>query len=167
MNKVEPSQDEVAHFSSFDLIQKKMIEKVFEGMDLFIEKDESETSWTHQTKFYRSIPMIYATLYRYMPKDMRTAIKQAFDTIEKKVKEIDEDKNLSEGNKRINKRRIEDEYGGQILQLCVLALQYSPVNTELKEIIMTSDRIDFEGIIKKIRSNEPLGLFSDKVVDAL
>jgi hypothetical protein len=167
MSRIEPMQEEAAHISSFDLIQKKMIEAVFQSYEYYCLKDETRTSFTHSTKFFRSVPMVYAMLYRYMPKEMKIAIKQAFDKIDAENKQIDGDKTLSDENKRLTKCKLEDEYGGQILQLCILALQYSPVNTELKEIIMTSDKVDFNDIMRKIRSDKPAGIFREVGQDGL
>ena len=161
---IRQQADESAHLSSSDLIQKKMIEAVFQSYEYYCTKDENTSEFTHSTKFFRSVPMIYAMLYHYMPKEMKTAIKQAFDEIEAFNKTIDEKplSELNDNNKKLAKCRKEDELGGQIIQLCILALQYSPVNTELKEIIMTSDRVDFNDIIRKIRSDKPIGIFKEE-----
>lgn len=160
MEPIKQQTDEGAHLNASDLMQKKMIEAVFKSYDFYCNEDEN-AEYKHSTKFFRSVQIIYAILYRYMPNEMRIAIKQAFDEIEQNNKKIDEDKNTNDANKKLNKCRKEDETGGQILQLCILALQYSPVNTELKEIIMTSDKINFKEIISKIRSDKPIGLFKE------
>lgn len=166
MTRMEQSPEDISHLSSTDLIQKRMIDAVFQSYDYYCMKDETHSDFTHQTKFFRSVPMIYAMLYKYMPTGMRDAIKQAFDIIREETSKIDAS-TINDANKQINKRMIEDEYGGQILQLCILALQYSPVNTELKELIMTPDKINFNEIIRKIRSDKPIGIFKETDADAL
>jgi len=163
MENIRQSQDENAHLNASDLMHKKMIESVFKSFDFYCNEDEN-ANYNHSTKFFRSVQIIYAILYRYLPGEMRVAIKQAFDEIATYNKKIDENKGLSDNNKKITKCKKEDEIGGQILQLCVLALQYSPVNTELKEILMTSDKVNFNEIVKKIRSDKPIGIFKEEEI---
>jgi hypothetical protein len=158
-NENEQNQEAMMpKMSSQEHLQKKVIDFAFSSCLRGCTKEEDVAEYTNQTGFVRSVMFLEPMTWKYLPDQIRTEIKNIHKELKKESKAIEDDKELSDDNKRLSKRKKEDEAAIRILQYCLIALQYSPINVELKEVEL------FEGydeLIKDIRSDNQIRLFSD------
>jgi hypothetical protein len=144
--------------SSQEHLQKKVIDFAFSTCTRGCIKEEDVAAYTNQTGFVRSVLFLEPMAWKYLPDQVREEIKSIHTELKTECKAIEDDAELSDDNKRLSKRKKEDEAAIRILQYCLIALQYSPINVELREVEL------FEGydeLIKDIRSENQIRLFSD------
>ena len=146
--------------TSKDYIQKKIIDSVFSAFDAYCKKDELISEHSSETVFTRHVHGIKALLWKYMPDEMRQKINEYYDELDENTKSLkEENPEMDDKNININKRLKENNTAAKVLELCMLALQYSPVVTELKQINVFKE--DFEKLIEKTRSEKAFGIFSE------
>jgi len=150
---------EFNQLSAHDLIQKHLIEYVFNACSKATMKEESIAGFTHLTGFVRSVRIMYSLLWKYAPVEVKAKIKQLYAELEAELKRI-EDSSLSEPNKDMAKRKAEDETAFNVLQLCLIVLQYSPANVEFREMTLFSD---YREIAEEVQNPEPIKLFSEDI----
>jgi len=158
-NDTEQNQEAMMpKMSSQEHLQKKVIDFAFSTCMRGCTKEEDVATYTNQTGFVRSVLFLEPMTWKYLPEQVREEIKSIHKELKNDCKLIDDDVELSDDNKRLSKRKKEDEAAIRILQYCLIALQYSPINVELREVEI------FEGydeLIKDIRSENQIRLFSD------
>lgn len=156
---VQSGDAEFTQLSAHDLIQKHLIEYVFSACTKATTKEEPIAGFTHQTGFVRSIRIMKSLLWKYTPLEIKVKIKALYKDLEAELKRID-DSSLSEPNKELAKRKIEDEVAFNVLQLCLIVLQYSPSNVEFKEMTLFDD---YREIAEEIQNPEPIKLFAEDI----
>jgi len=144
-------------FSATDTTKMRIINYIFNLCNKACTREEPVAEYGYETGFTRGVRLVKSMLWKYMHPDIKQQIKNLYTQLEYEIKQIDMDERLSEENKRLNKQKKADEVAIQILEICLVVLQYSPMNTEFKEMELFED---FEELAKKIRTREPIKLFS-------
>jgi hypothetical protein len=160
-NENEQNQEaNMPKMSAQEHLQKKVIDFAFSTCLRGCTKEEDVGAYTNQTGFVRSVLFLEPMAWKYIPDKVKKEITEIHKELKKSIKELEEDKQLSEDNKTLNKRKKEDEAAVRILQYCMIALQYSHINVELREVEL------FEGydeLIKEIRTDQQIRLFAEEV----
>lgn len=147
-------------FSATDTLKKRIIDYVFRLCEMATSKQEEVSSYSYETGFIRGVKMAKSLLWKYVPSELRAPIKELYDTMDSEILRIDADEQMSEDVKNLNKKKISDTISLQVLEFLLVVLLYSPMSTEYKEMEAFGD---FQDLIKKIRSKEPVKLFSGEL----
>jgi len=145
--------------SAKDILNEEIIRRVFSCFDKAGDKFETLDNNTYLTRFIRSVYLAKSMLWKYTPSEIRTSINTMYHELDVELKNI-EASSLSQSNKKINKTIIADEVSFKVLELLFVVLQYSPLSTEFAEMEIFGDMQD---LIKNIRSNRPVKLFSGEL----
>jgi hypothetical protein len=153
----DSSDTQPSYLSATDVLKKKIIDYVFSLCTKACAKEEPLDDNTYETGFIRGVKLAKSLLWKYMRKEIRVSVIALYKELDAKITEI-EKSSISEPNKRLNKQREADHISIQVLEICLVVMQYSPLSTEFKEMEIFGDMGD---LIKAIRQPEPVKLFSE------
>ncbi len=158
-NDNEQNQEaQIPKMSAQEHLQKKVIDWAFSTCIRGATKEEDVASYTNQTGFVRSVLFLEPMMWKYLPVQVREELSNIHKELKIEIKKLEDDAMLSDENKALNKRKKEDEAAVKILQYCLIALQYSPINIELKEVELFEG---YDDLIKEIRTEQPIRLFAE------
>jgi len=151
--------DKFGQFSATDVLKKKVIDFTINQCIAACEKQEPVSNDTYATGFIRGVKLAKSMLWKYTPDEIRNPIKELYIELDNKLQEIDKG-DLSEANKKLNKRVFADQVSLQVLEFLLVVLQYSPMSTEYAQMEVFGD---FKELIKNIRQEQPVTLFSGEI----
>jgi hypothetical protein len=158
----EPSGEASPQYlSATDILKKRIIDYVFSLCNKACSEERPLDDNTYETGFIRGVKLAKSLLWKYMHEDIKKVIIALYTELDRSMKEIDK-MNINEPNKLLNKKRKADEISLQVLELCLVVLQYSPLSTEFKEMEVFGN---MDELIKNIRTVEPVKLFSKEVIE--
>lgn len=147
-------------FTATDVLKKKTIDYIFSLCQMVTTKEETVSQNTYETGLVRGVRMAKSLIWKYTPDEIRKPIKEIYKTMDSELTRIDADVNLNEDVKMLNKRKIADNLSLQVLEFLLVVLLYSPIAIEFRDAEVFGD---FEELIKTIRREEPVKLFSGEV----
>lgn len=147
-------------FSATDTMKKRIIDYVFHLCQMATQKEEQINSYSYETGFVRGVKMAKSLLWKYVPVEIREPIKELYKRLDDEIERIDKDAVMNEEVKLVNKKRVADTISIQVLEFLLVVLLYSPMSTEFATMEVFGD---FQDIIKAIRTNEKVKLFSGEV----
>lgn len=145
-----------AQTTATDILKKNVIDYVFARCTEATRKEDSVSDLTHETGFVRGVRLAKSMLWKYTPEEVRETITELYKVYDEKKTEIDKS-TMTEQNKTLNKQIVADDISMQVLELLLVVLQYSPISTDYKSMEVFGDS---EDLIKAIRKEEPVKLFS-------
>lgn len=149
-----------AQFSATDILKKRTIDYIFSLCQMVTTKEETVSQNTYETGLVRGVRMAKSLLWKYVPDEIRKPIRDLYKTMDLELNRIDADTALNEDVKMLNKRKIADSLSLQVLEFLLVVLLYSPMAIEFKDAEIFGD---FEELIKTIRRDEPVKLFSGEL----
>jgi len=152
-----------AQFSATDVLKKKTIDYIFSLCQMVTTKEETVSQNTYETGLVRGVRMAKSLLWKYIPDEIRKPIRDLYKTMDSELSRIDTDPSLNEDVKMLNKRKIADSLSLQVLEFLLVVLLYSPMSVEFQTAEVFGN---FEELIKTIRREEPVKLFSGDLKDA-
>ena len=158
----EKSDFGTQQFNAADLLKKNTVTQVFKSFDDACKKQEPISENSHETSFTKRVDLVEGLLWKYTPKEIKDVIRELHEEKNKKFEELDNksEKDISDANKLLTKRKISFEYAVEILKLISVVLTNSPISIEYAEMEITGD---FKDLIKAIRQEEPVKLFATEV----
>jgi hypothetical protein len=146
----------IQQFNAADLLKRNTVMQIFKTLDDACIKQETISDNSFDTSFTKRVELIEALLWKYTPSEIKEEIKQLHTEMETTIKNIDP--KLSENNKLLTKTKISYDYRTEIFKLLEVVLTNSPISVEYVEMEIKGD---YKELIKNIRTNEPVKIFSE------
>jgi len=158
---MDTSQDKTPSFSSQDKLKHKIIDFTINQCVKACGQQEPISDDNYETGFIQGTSIASSMLWKHAPDEIRKTIEDLYTEMDNKIEEI-EQSNLSETNKKLNKRKVSYSISFEVLKLLIIVLQYSPMSTEFAQMEVFGD---FKELIKKIRTEKKVSLFSGEIED--
>lgn len=147
-------------FSATDILKKRTIDYIFTLCNMVTNREEVVSTNSYETGLVRGVRMAKSLIWKYCPDEIRKPIKELYATMDSELARIDADVSLNEDVKSLNKRKIADTISLQVLEFLLVVLLYSPMAIEFQTAEVFGD---FQELIKTIRKEEPVKLFSGEI----
>lgn len=157
---VELQEYDTYKLTSKELLNKRLIDFIFRTCDRGCIPQEEIADFVKQTGYVRMVNFTKSMMRKYMPPDVHNMIKTLYQECEEAKTKLDQ--NLSDVNKNLEIKKIEDATATQIMEICLSVLFESSLNVEQREGEILTDQNE---LAKKIRSETPVRLFQ-KAEDA-
>jgi DNA-binding transcriptional regulator GbsR (MarR family) len=146
-------------FNAADLLKRNTVTQVFKTLDDACQKQETISEENFETSFTKRVDLVEGLLWKYTPPEIRNIIKGIHQTLEQKLKEIDNNPSLSNTNKLLTKKNISYEYNVEIFKLLEVVLTNSPISVEYADMEIRTE--DFAELAKSIRNKDIIKLFTE------
>lgn len=148
----------IQQFNAADLLKRNTVMQIFKTLDDACQKQETISENSYDTSFTKRVELIEALLWKYTPFEIKEEIKKLHKEMETMITNIDP--HLSENNKLLTKTKISYDYRTEIFKLLEVVLTNSPISVEYVEMEIKGD---YKELIKNIRTNEPVKIFSEAI----
>lgn len=144
-----------------DILKKRTIDWLFETGRMGCRKQEQIAEYTYETDFINAVKFAKSQLWSYTPNELQQIIETLYDDLDKEITAVDDQKELAEKNKILNKQKKAYEISIQVLEILFVVLQKSNISTEYK----TLDIFDHEKMIKAIRTDKRIRFSALEIED--
>lgn len=146
-------------FNAADLLKRNTVAQLFRTLDDACMKQEPIAEQSYDTSFTKRVDLVEGLLWKYTPKEIKTAIKELHDELDAQLKEIDGTA-WNDQTKTLNKQRVAYTISVQIFKLLEVVLTHSPISVEYVEMEVMGD---FKQLIEAIRKPEQVRLFGTEI----
>jgi hypothetical protein len=147
-------------FNAADLLKRNTVMQVFKTLDDACNLQETISENSFETSFTKRVDLVEGLLWKYTPPDLRKAVKELHEAMDKQLQQADEVEKMNPKNLLLTKKKIAYNYSIEIFKLMEVVLTNSPISVEYAEMEVVGD---FKELIANIRQEVPVKIFATEV----